>query len=87
MRAAACHQPSTQHESAGHTSKESIIATAPSGYFSLYQQRVRLVADAVKQPSTLSEQDAVDLAEHVLHTIDHIPEKVRYARPPIGAPA
>lgn len=46
-------------------------------YVSLYEQRVRLVADALKQNSTLSEKDAADLAVHVLSALDHIPEKVR----------
>lgn len=46
-------------------------------YISLYEQRVRLVAYALKQHSKLSEKDVADLAVHVLHAIDHIPEKVR----------
>jgi hypothetical protein len=51
--------------------------TSARTYVSLYDQRVRLVAYALKQHSKLSEKDAVDLAVHVLHAIDHIPEKVR----------
>ncbi|MEN3266584.1 DUF6307 family protein [Pseudonocardia sp.] len=46
-------------------------------YISLYDQRVRLVADALKQNSKLGETQAVELATHVLYAIDHIPEKVR----------
>jgi hypothetical protein len=46
-------------------------------YVSLYEQRIRLVADALTQHSKLSAKDASDLAVHVLHAIDHIPEKVR----------
>jgi len=46
-------------------------------YISLYEQRIRLVAHALMQHSKLSEKDAADLAVHVLHAIDHIPEKVR----------
>jgi Family of unknown function (DUF6307) len=46
-------------------------------YVSLYEQRIQLVADALTQHSKLSEEDASDLAAHVLHAIDHIPEKVR----------
>ncbi len=46
-------------------------------YISLYDQRVRLVADALKQNSKLSEKDAMDLAVHALYALDHIPEKVR----------
>ena len=51
--------------------------TTTRTYVSLYDQRVRLVAYTLKQHSMLSEKDAVDLAVHVLHAIDHIPEKVR----------
>lgn len=46
-------------------------------YVSLYEQRIRLVADALKHNSKLTEKDASDLAVHVLYAIDHIPEKVR----------
>jgi ABC-type transport system involved in cytochrome bd biosynthesis fused ATPase/permease subunit len=46
-------------------------------YVSLYEQRIRLVASALTQNSKLSEEDASDLAVHVLYAIDHIPEKVR----------
>jgi hypothetical protein len=51
--------------------------TSASNYISLYDKRVRLVAYALKQHSKLGEKDAMDLAVHVLHAIDHIPEKVR----------
>jgi hypothetical protein len=46
-------------------------------YVSLYERRVRLVADAIKAHSKLSEQDALELAVHVLYALDHIPEVVR----------
>jgi uncharacterized protein DUF6307 len=46
-------------------------------YISIYEQRVRLVARPLTENSKLSEKDAKDLAVHVLHAIDHIPEKVR----------
>jgi hypothetical protein len=51
--------------------------TSARTYISLYERRVRLVAHALKQHSNLGEKDAVDLAVHVLHAIDHVPEKVR----------
>lgn len=51
--------------------------TGPTTYISLYQQRIQLVARALTQNSELGDQDALDLAVHVLHAIDHIPEKVR----------
>jgi hypothetical protein len=46
-------------------------------FLSGYEQRVRLVADALKAHSDLTEETAVKLAEHALHAIDSIPEKVR----------
>jgi Family of unknown function (DUF6307) len=46
-------------------------------YVSLYDRRVRLVADALKQHSKLSESEALELAVHVLYALDHIPETVR----------
>lgn len=46
-------------------------------YISLYDQRVKLVADALRQHSKLGEKTAVTLAEHALHALDHIPEKLR----------
>ena len=46
-------------------------------YVSRYDQRVKLVAAALTQNSTLTEDVAVELAKHVLDALDHIPEKVR----------
>lgn len=46
-------------------------------YISLYDQRIRLVTDALKRNSKLGEKEAAKLAVHVLYAIDHIPEKVR----------
>ncbi len=51
--------------------------TASSTYVSLYDQRVRLVADALTRNSKLSDKKAMELAVHVLYALDHIPEKVR----------
>lgn len=51
--------------------------SASTVYVSVYDQRIRLVADALKQNSELTEQTAVELAAHVLYAIDRIPEKVR----------
>jgi hypothetical protein len=53
------------------------MESIPRNYVSLYEQRIRLVADALTQHSKLSAKDASDLAVHVLYAIDHIPEKVR----------
>jgi hypothetical protein len=53
------------------------VTAANSIYTSPYDQRVQLVAQAFEQHSKLSEKTAAELAVHVLHAIDHIPEKVR----------
>jgi ABC-type transport system involved in cytochrome bd biosynthesis fused ATPase/permease subunit len=53
------------------------METVTRTYVSLYEQRVQLVAHALKQNSKLSEKDAADLAVHALYALDHIPEKVR----------
>jgi len=54
-----------------------MTSTVTPTYISLYDQRLRLVADALTQNSKLSDKDAVKLAAHVLYAIDHIPEKLR----------
>lgn len=46
-------------------------------YMSRYDQRVKLVNDAVRKHSKLSEKASHELAEHILEALDHIPEKVR----------
>jgi Family of unknown function (DUF6307) len=46
-------------------------------YVSLHDQRVRIVADALRQNSKLSDDAAVELAVHAIYALDHIPEKVR----------
>jgi hypothetical protein len=57
--------------------EESLVEGAAKTYVSLYEQRVRLVAQALTQRSKLSEKEASDLAVHVLYVLDHVPEKVR----------
>lgn len=52
-------------------------ATAVRPVVSLYEKRVRLVADALREHSELGDDDAVALAAHALHALDHIPETVR----------
>lgn len=44
---------------------------------SVHDQRVALVAAALRANSKLDEKAAVKLAGHALDAIDHIPEKVR----------
>ena len=46
-------------------------------YVSVYDQRVQLVAQAMRSNSKLSEKAATELAKHVLYALDHVPEKVR----------
>jgi hypothetical protein len=60
-----------------HPRKGEIDMGDTRGYISLYDQRIRLVADALEQNSGLGEAEALELAVHVLHAIDHVPEKVR----------
>jgi hypothetical protein len=57
--------------------REPNMVTTKPIYISLYDQRVRLVAQALKQNSKLGETAAAELAVHVLYAIDHVPEKVR----------
>jgi len=51
--------------------------SSSSTYVSVYEQRVKLVAEAMRVHSELDEKAAVGLAVHVLYALDHIPEKVR----------
>jgi hypothetical protein len=46
-------------------------------YVSLYDQRIKLVVDALMKNSKLAEATAAKLAAHVLWALDHVPEKVR----------
>jgi hypothetical protein len=52
----------------------------PSGttFVSRYEQRVMLVADAMRKNSKLDEKAAHELAVHVVYAIDHIPEPKRH---------
>ena len=42
-----------------------------------YENRVKLVQDTLTTHSALDDEAAGKLAVQVLHTLDHIPEKVR----------
>ena len=42
-----------------------------------YDLRVELVADTIKAHTKLGDKAAAELAVHVLHTLNSIPEKVR----------
>lgn len=58
-------------------SKEKVM-TSNGAYVSLYEQRVKLVADALTAHSKLKSKASTELAAHVLYALDHIPERVRY---------
>ncbi len=42
-----------------------------------YEHRVRRVRDSLREHSKLDDTAATELAVHVLHTLDTIPEKIR----------
>ncbi|TDQ04448.1 DUF6307 family protein [Labedaea rhizosphaerae] len=46
-------------------------------YVSLYERRVKIVSDTLREHSELPEKVAAELAVHVLDVLDHIPEKMR----------
>ncbi|WP_214403668.1 DUF6307 family protein [Pseudonocardia lacus] len=48
-----------------------------TAYVSLHDQRMRLMAEAMRAHSDLTEEAALALAGHALDALDHIPEKVR----------
>lgn len=51
--------------------------TSNGTYVSRYDQRLKLVVDALTAHSELDEDTAAEVAVHVLHALDHEPEKVR----------
>jgi len=46
-------------------------------YISPYDHRVQLVTKSLVEHAQLTNETAAKLAVHVLHSLDHIPEKVR----------
>ncbi|HVW42388.1 MAG TPA: DUF6307 family protein [Amycolatopsis sp.] len=52
--------------------------TSSTVYVSLYEKRVKLVQDVLKKDTKLSDEECQALAVRVLHTLDTVPEKVRY---------
>jgi hypothetical protein len=42
-----------------------------------YERRVRLVASVIRGHSDLDAAAARELAVHVVHALDHVPEKMR----------
>ena len=58
------------------TDKDSAM-TSPTTFRTPYMQRLELLKDTIKTHSKLGDKAASDLAVHVLHTLNSIPEKVR----------
>ena len=58
------------------TEKENLMAS-PTTFRSPYVQRLELVRDTIMSHSKLGDKAASELAEHVLHALNSIPEKVR----------
>ena len=56
--------------------KENMMAS-PTTVRSPYEQRLILVADTIKGHSKRGDKAAGELAVHVLHVLNSIPEKVR----------
>jgi hypothetical protein len=48
-----------------------------STLISPYEQRVKLVQDTLKANSKIDDADAGELAVHVLHALNSIPERIR----------
>ncbi len=51
--------------------------TSPITFRTPYDQRVELVKDTITAHSKLDDKAAAELAVHVLHTLNSIPEKMR----------
>ena len=51
--------------------------TSPTTLRTPYMLRLELVRDTIKTHSKLGDKAASDLAVHILHTLNSIPEKVR----------
>jgi hypothetical protein len=51
--------------------------SSPVKYVSVYNQRVELIKSTLQAHTKLNDKAAVELAEHVLDVLNHLPEKVR----------
>ena len=58
------------------TEKENVMAS-PTTLSTPYLQRLELVSDTIKTHSELADKAASELAVHVLHALNSIPEKMR----------
>jgi hypothetical protein len=59
------------------TEKENVMASPTTTLQTPYGQRVELVKDTIQTHSKLGDKAASDLAVHVLHALNSIPEKIR----------
>ena len=59
------------------TEKENLMASPTTTVRTPYDVRLDLVADTIKSHSKLAEKAASELAVHVLHALNSIPEKMR----------
>jgi hypothetical protein len=53
------------------------MMASPTTFRSPYIQRLELVRDTIRSHSQLEDKAASELAEHVLHALNSIPERVR----------
>jgi hypothetical protein len=58
-------------------SKDVMVATKGDKFVSPYQRRLQMVVDTIQRHEKLSDKSAAELAVRVLHTLDHIPERIR----------
>jgi hypothetical protein len=59
------------------TEKENVMASPTTMLQTPYGQRVELVKDTIQTHSKLGDKAASELAVHVLHALNSIPEKIR----------
>ena len=59
------------------TEKENLMASPTTTLRTPYDVRLELVADTIKTHSKLADKAAHELAVHVLHALNSIPEKMR----------
>jgi hypothetical protein len=57
--------------------KRKIVMASPTTLSTPYLQRLELVSDTIKTHSKLADKAASELAVHVLHALNSIPEKMR----------
>jgi Family of unknown function (DUF6307) len=50
---------------------------AKTEFLTRYEQRIRFVQNTIQEHSKLGDKASRDLAVHVVHALDHIPETTR----------